>query len=177
TRLGFNAVDLTWIEFLLGFELDMLTIHGRTKKQMSDVPADWELIGQARELRDRLAPGTLIAGNGDVTSRDQGMELAARYGLDGIMIGRGVFHDPFVFAEQSPWPHYSAAERIDLYRKHVALFAKTWQNRERNIHTLNRFCKVYINNFDGAKELREKLMAADSTDELLSIMDKIGQAA
>ena len=175
TRLGYRTVDTTWIEFLLGQNLDMLTVHGRTKAQMSDVPADWELIGQARELRDKLAPGTLIVGNGDVLSRKQGQELAKKYGLDGIMIGRGVFHDPFVFAPDSPWETFTAAQRIDLYKKHVQLFATTWQNRERNIHTLNKFCKIYISGFDGAKELRERLMAAGSTDELLGIMDKTGR--
>jgi tRNA-dihydrouridine synthase len=170
TRTGFNAVDTTWIEFLLGFKLDMLAVHGRTKKQMSDVPADWEIIGRARELRDKLAPETLIVGNGDVMSRQQGLELAGRYKLDGIMIGRGIFHDPFVFAPDSPWENYTAEQRIDLYKKHAGLFAKTWQDRERNIHTLNRFCKIYINNFDGAKELRERLMAANSTDELAALL-------
>jgi tRNA-dihydrouridine synthase len=170
TRVGFNTVDMTWIEFLLGFGLDMLTVHGRTKKQMSDVPADWELIGQARELRDKLAPDTLIVGNGDVMSRVQGAELAETYKLDGIMVGRGIFHDPFVFSADSPWAEYGREQRIDLYKKHVELFAQTWQNRERNIKTLNRFCKVYINGFDGAKELRERLMAAESTDELLESM-------
>jgi tRNA-dihydrouridine synthase len=170
TRTGFGHVDMSWIEFLLGQNLDMLTIHGRTKAQMSDVPADWEFINQVRELRDRLAPETLIVGNGDVPSRHRGLELAKRHKLDGIMIGRGVFHDPFVFAENSPWQDFSAEQRINLYRKQVRLFAKTWKGRERNIHTLNKFCKIYINNFDGAKELREKLMAAGSTDELLNIM-------
>jgi tRNA-dihydrouridine synthase len=177
TRVGFNTVDMTWIEFLLGFKLDMLAIHGRTKKQMSDVPADWELIGRARELRDKLAPDTLLVGNGDVMSRRQGLELAEKYKLDGIMIGRGVFHDPFVFAKTSPWPDYTKARRIDLYKKHVELFAATWRDRERNIKTLNRFCKIYINGFDGAKELREKLMAADTPDELLRIMNRANQAA
>jgi tRNA-dihydrouridine synthase len=172
TRVGFNTVDMSWIEFLLAHELDALAIHGRTKKQMSDVPADWELIGQARELRDRLAPKTLIIGNGDVMSRQHGLELANKYRLDGIMIGRGVFHDPFVFAEDSPWSSHTAGQRIELYKKHVKLFAKTWKDRERNIHTLNRFCKIYINNFDGAKELREKLMAAGSTDELLASLNE-----
>ncbi len=176
TRVGFNTVDMTWIEFLLKQNLDALAIHGRTKKQMSDVPADWELVGQARELRDKLAPETLIIGNGDVMSRKQGMELAEKYKLDGIMIGRGVFHDPFVFSDDSPWADYAKDQRINLYKKHVKLFAETWNgvppNRERNIHTLNRFCKIYINNFDGAKELREKLMAANSTDELLVFMDE-----
>jgi tRNA-dihydrouridine synthase len=171
TRTGFKSVDMSWIEFLLGQELQALAIHGRTKTQMSDVPADWEVIGQARELRDRLASETLIIGNGDVLTRQQGLELANQYRLDGVMIGRGVFHDPFVFAEHSPWEDYTAEQRIGLYEKHVELFARTWHDGERNIHTLNRFCKIYISNFDGAKELREKLMAAHSTDELLKIMD------
>ncbi len=171
TRTGFNGPDMSWIEFLLGQELDMLGIHGRTKKQMSDVPADWEFIGRARELRDELAPKTLMVGNGDVESRAHGLELAEKYGLDGIMIGRGVFHDPFAFAQDSPWPDYAREQKIDLYRRHVKLFDKTWQGRERPIHTLNKFCKIYINNFDGAKELRERLMSAASADELLKIMD------
>ena len=107
TRTGFNTADMTWIEFLLQQRLDLLAIHGRTKKQMSDVLADWEIIGQARELRDKIAPETLIVGNGDVMSHAQGLELAKRYRLDGIMIGRGVFHDPFVFAAHSPWQDYT----------------------------------------------------------------------
>jgi len=170
TRLGFNQVDLDWIEFLLSKNLNALTVHGRTKAQMSKVPADWDLIGQARELRDRLAPETLIIGNGDVLTRQQGLDLAHKYQLDGIMIGRGIFHDPFIFAEHSPWENYTAEQRINLYKQHVQLFADTWQNRERPIQTLNKFCKIYINNFDGAKELREQLMQANTTDALLQLL-------
>jgi len=170
TRVGFNKADMTWIEFLLGKNLQALTIHGRTRSEMSKVPANWELIGQARELRDRLAPHTLIIGNGDIRDRAHGLELAAKYGLDGIMIGRGVFHDPFVFAKQSPWENYSAEQRIELYKKHVELFAQTWQNRECPIQTLNKFCKIYINNFDGAKELREQLMNANGTEKLIDLL-------
>jgi len=166
TRLGFSAVDMSWIEFLLGQQLHILTIHGRTKAQMSKVPADWDLIGQVREQRDRLAPETLIVGNGDVLTREQGIELAKRYKLDGIMIGRGIFQDPFVFAEHSPWPDYTVEQRIRLYEKHIRLFADTWRAGERPIHTLNKFCKIYINGFDGAKELREQLMTADSLENL-----------
>ena len=170
TRLGFNQVDMTWIEFLLAKNLQALTVHGRTRAQMSKVPADWDLIGQARELRDRLAPETLIIGNGDVLTRQQGLDLARQHKLDGIMIGRGIFHDPFVFAKRSPWESYSREQRIDLYRKHAQLFAETWQDRERPIQTLNKFCKIYINNFDGAKELREELMKAAAAAELLGIL-------
>ena len=170
TRLGFNEVDMTWIEFLLGKDLQALTIHGRTRSQMSKVPANWGLIGQVRELRDRLAPDTLVIGNGDVRDRAHGLELAEKYNLDGIMIGRGVFHDPFAFARQSPWESYTAKQRIALYEKHVRLFAATWRNRERPIQTLNKFCKLYINNFDGAKELREQLMNTKNAEELISLL-------
>jgi tRNA-dihydrouridine synthase len=170
TRLGFNEVDLSWHEFLLQQKLNMLTIHGRTRREMSKVPADWEKIGAIRELRDKLAPDTLIVGNGDALSRAHGHELAERYGLDGIMIGRGVFHDPFAFAENTPWEGFTKQQRIELYTKHVKLFAETWQDGERAIHTLNKFCKIYINGFPAAKELRERLMHAKDTSELLYIL-------
>jgi tRNA-dihydrouridine synthase len=171
TRLGFNQVDLTWVEFLLSKKLNMLTIHGRTRKEMSKVPAHWDLIGKVVGLRDSLAPDTLIVGNGDVRDRRHGLELAQRHGLDGIMIGRGVFQDPYAFAEDSPWESLTSQERIELYQNHVKLFRATWQNNERHIQTLNKFCKIYINGFDGAKELREQLMRAKSSEELLEILE------
>lgn len=167
TRTGFAQVDLSWHELLLKQTLNMLTIHGRTKSQLSKVPADWQTIGRIRELRDSLSPDTLIVGNGDVMTRAQGEKLAKKYGLDGIMIGRGVFHDPYVFAKQSQWPSYSKQQKLALYKKHVGLFAKTWDKSERKIHTLNKFCKIYIQGFDGAKELRESLMQTKTSEELL----------
>jgi tRNA-dihydrouridine synthase len=170
TRLGFNDIDPSWFEFLLQQNLDMLTIHGRTRREMSKVPAHWYEIGKIRELRDQAGVKTLIVGNGDVPNRRQALELAAKYQLDGIMIGRGVFNDPFAFAEHSPWPHYTSNQRLGLYKKHVELFAQTWQNHERPIQTLNKFCKIYINGFDGAKELREQLMQATSSEELLAAL-------
>ncbi len=171
TRLGFNGIDLSWPEFLLKQKLNMLTIHGRTKQEMSKVPAHWDVIGQVREIRDELAPDTLLIGNGDVRNRQHGLELVERYNLNGIMIGRGIFDDPFAFAEQSPWQDYTAEQRIALYRKHVELFAKTWQNHERPIATLNKFCKIYINGFDGAKDLREQLMHSRDIDDLLALLN------
>lgn len=167
TRIGNRSVDMSWIEFLLTHNLDALTVHGRTGKQMSKVPADWDKIGEARELRDRLSPATRIIGNGDVMSRAEGLVLANKYKLDGIMIGRGIFHDPFVFAEKSPWEDYSKAQKIKLYKKHVQLFSETWKKNERRSIGLNKFCKIYINGFDGAKEMRVGLMDAKNTEELL----------
>jgi len=189
TRLGFNEIDLTWHEFLLEHNVDMLTVHGRTRKEMSKVPAHWDEIGKVRQLRDemladgRLTLNTLIVGNGDVENRAHGTLLANTYGLDGIMIGRGLFHDPFAFAATSPWPTIGREERIELFARHIRLFEGTWRivgetnadgtpRYERAIITLNKFCKIYINGFDGAKELREQLMEAGSTVELLSILSQ-----
>ncbi len=173
TRIGFGQIDLTWIEFLLQQDINMLTVHGRTVREMSKVPAHWDIVGEVVKLRDRLAPKVLIVGNGDVASRAQGEELAAQYGLDGIMIGRGVFHDPYVFAAQSAWTEMTKQQKIDLYIKHVELFAQTWgQEGERRLVTLNKFCKIYVEGFPGAKELREQLMAVTTIDQLLSILNK-----
>lgn len=171
TRLGFNDVDMSWFEFLLRQDLAMLTVHGRTRKEMSKVPAHWDLIGEVSALRTQLAPATLLVGNGDVESREQGLQLAKQYHLDGIMIGRGIFHDPYVFADQSRWHAVSREERLALYRQHVELFAEMWHAGERNIKLLNKFCKIYVNGFEGAKELREEFMEADSTEALLSLLD------
>jgi tRNA-dihydrouridine synthase len=170
TRVGFTTVDLSWTEFLLQQKLNMLTIHGRTVRELSKVPAHWDLIGEVAQQRASLSPETVLIGNGDVMNRAQGEQLARQYGLDGIMIGRGVFDDPYVFARQSPWPEQTSSQRIELYAKHVKLFAATWQKQERRVVTLNKFCKVYIQGFPGAKELREKLMDAQTTDELLGLL-------
>lgn len=171
TRLGFSNVDYTWHEFLLQQNLAMLTIHGRTRAQMSKVPADWDAIEAVRDLRDSLSPETMLVGNGDVLSRDQGAALALQHQLDGIMVGRGIFQDPYLFAEERIWDHQAPIERLLLYCRQVSLFADTWLDGERPIQTLNKFCKIYVNGFEGAKEMREELMAASSTDELLTLLD------
>lgn len=172
TRLGLNQIDFTWHEFLLSKKLNMLTIHGRTAKEMSKVPVHWDAVEHIRQLRDQIAPDTLIAGNGDIESYRQAQEIITKYKLDGAMIGRGLFHDPYVFSSKSPWPNFSKQQKIDLYRQHLKLFTGTWKNGERKLHTINKFCKVYINGFDGAKELREQLMLLDSTEKILTFLDK-----
>ena len=118
TRVGLTTVDMSWLEFLLSKKLDLLSIHGRTAKQLSNIPANWKLIGEARQMRDILCPTTLIIGNGDVDNRAQAERLADEYKLDGIMVGRGVFHDPFVFANPpaggSPWKSYNKKQKNKL---------------------------------------------------------------
>lgn len=170
TRVGFATVDMSWIEFLLRKKLNMLTIHGRTAKQLSETPADWHLIGEVVKMRDVLSPGTLIVGNGDVQSRAEGLELAKKYNLDGIMIGRGIFHDPFLFAEKSPWQKLSKAQKLELFKKHIHLYMDNYKDGERRFETLRKFCKVYINGFDGAHELRAKFMETTSPEEAIELI-------
>jgi tRNA-dihydrouridine synthase len=173
TRVGFTTVDMGWIEFLLNKKiLNMLSIHGRTAKQLSKVPADWDLIGRAAELRNSLSPGTLIVGNGDIASRVQGEELANEYKLDGLMVGRGIFHDPFLFSQTSPWQHNSKRQKLELFIKHIELYVSTYPNRERKFEPLRKFCKVYINGFDGASELRAEFMETKMPQDALELLRK-----
>lgn len=170
TRVGFTTVDMSWIEFLLSKKLDLLSIHGRTAKQMSKVPADWLLVEEARKLRDALCPSTLLVGNGDVTSRAQAEDLAMKYRLDGVMIGRGVFHDPFIFSEKSPWAEWTKDRKLELFKKHIELHIETYKKGERRFETLRKFCKVYINGFDGAHELRAEFMETRSPKDALALL-------
>lgn len=171
TRVGFTTVDMSWIEFLLSTKiLNMLSIHGRTAKQMSKVPADWDLIGGAVPLRNSLSPGTLIVGNGDVLGRGQAEQLAKKYNLDGIMLGRGVFHDPFIFAKNSPWGSWTKEQKLRLFSKHIELYLKTYKDNERRFEPLRKFCKVYINGFDNAGELRSRFMETTDPQAALDIL-------
>jgi tRNA-dihydrouridine synthase len=170
TRVGLTTVDMIWIEFLLSKKLDLLSIHGRTAKELSKVPANWDLIGQAVELRNSLSPLTLIIGNGDVMSRQEGLELADKYRLDGIMAGRGIFHDPFIFSENSPWQNWNKGQKLELFAKHIELYLKTYKKNERRFEALRKFCKVYINGFEGASELRAQFMQTNSPQEALKLL-------
>lgn len=169
TRIGFKEYNPDWIAILLKQNLNMLTVHLRTVKEMSSVPAHWELMKDIKRLRDEISPNTALVGNGDVQDRNHGDELARKYGLEGTMVGRGVFADPYASMLDSPWVVKTKSEKLKLYQRHIEIFNQTWgENDKRPIVTLNKFCKVYISGFKGAKELRDKLMHCASTEELLT---------
>lgn len=170
TRVGFTTIDMGWFEFLLNKKLNMLSIHGRTAKDLSNVPVNWTAIGEVVKMRDILCPSTLVVGNGDILTKTQGLELAKKYQLDGMMIGRGVFHDPFIFADKSPWASWTKQQRLELFKKHIELYQKTYKDGERKFETLRKFCKVYINGFDGASELRARFMQTSSPKEALDLL-------
>lgn len=165
TRLGLKVQKTEeWGSFLLKQDLAALTIHARTQKEMSKVPARWEEISKIVKLRDKIAPQTLIIGNGDVKDRQHGEELAKQYGVDGIMIGRGIFQNPFAF-EKEPQEH-NREELIGLLNYQLDLYDKAIKKYPRKFDPLKRFFKIYIRGFAGASELRTKLMGCKTTDEV-----------
>lgn len=168
-RIGYSQIDLSWIEFLLRQEIAVLTVHGRTTKELSKVPNHWEVFAEIIAMRNTIAPDTLIIGNGDVQNAPHARQLAEDHSLDGVMIGRGVFKDPYAFADVSPWQNMSASERLELYRRHILLFEEVWGG-QKNPASLKRFAKVYVNGFPGAGSLRDALMQTNDTTGMLSVL-------
>lgn len=156
----------------------VLTVHLRTRKEMSDVPAHWDLMPSIVALRDKiqkdLAPAerTIIIGNGDVSSLEDAKEKVKKYGCDGIMVGRGIFGTPWFFDEKaSP---KSPRERLKIMLEHAKLFEKMFggENRVKNFSVMKKHFKAYVSGWDGAKELRVKLMEAESYKEVEKIVKK-----
>ena len=177
TRLGYSTVDewRAWLTTLLQQHIVNLTIHLRTKKEMSKVAAHYELIDDIVALRDTIAPQTLLTINGDIRDRAHGMALVSAHpGVNGVMIGRGVFADPFCFAPHADDTVQSAGSLVQrnfaLLRYHLDLFDHWQPQLGRPYETLKRFYKIYIRDFDGAKELRDQLMHTTSTNEARRII-------
>lgn len=169
-----------WIEFLLRQNIVNLTVHLRTRKEMSKVGAHYELIPEIKKLRDEIAPGTLLTINGDIRDRQHGEELVKQYGVDGIMIGRGVFTNPFAFEVEKR--EHTREELLGLLNLHLDLHDKYMaatthsqlcedKPRKVKFDPLKRFFKMYIRDFPGANELRDKLMHAKSTNEVRYLVD------
>lgn len=173
TRLGYSKVDEwhDWLTHILQQDIVNLTIHLRTKKEMSKVDAHFELIDDIKKLRDEIAPHTLLTINGDIRDRQHGMELVEKHGIDGIMIGRGIFANPFAF-EHTPTDH-SREELLQLLNLQLDLH-DAWDMPElpRKFDPLKRFFKIYVRNFEGAAELRDKLMHTKSTDEVRAVLQE-----
>lgn len=171
TRLGYKEVDewKEWLTHILKQDIANLSIHLRTRKEMSAVDAHWELIPEIKALRDEIAPNTLLTINGDIPDRQVGLELAEKYGIDGIMIGRGIFKNPFAF-EKEPKEH-SPQEHLDLLKLQLDLQDKYAEELPRSMSGLHRFFKIYVKGFRGAAELRNQLMNTKSTDEVRALLN------
>lgn len=171
TRLGYYEIDewKDWLKHVFEQDIANLSIHLRTRKEMSKVDAHWELIEAVKKLRDEIAPDTLLTINGDIPDRQTGLELAEKYGIDGVMIGRGIFNNPFAF-EKEPRVHTSK-ELLDLLRLHLTLFTKYSKEETRQFKSLRRFFKIYVRGIRSASELRHKLMSTETTDQARALID------
>lgn len=169
TRLGWSQIDeyQTWLPILLEVHPTALTVHLRTKKEMSKVPAHYELIPKIISLLSQISPETKLIINGDIKDRAHALELHQKYPeIDGFMIGRGVFQNPYCFTDHTP----SRDELMKLLTFHLELYEKQSRKYYISYETLKHFFKIYINNFPGAKELRAKLMETHSINEAHKII-------
>jgi tRNA-dihydrouridine synthase len=168
TRIGYNTDELsTWLPELLAENPAVITIHARTRKEMSDVPARWEHIAHAVRIRDELGSKTLIVGNGDVKHLNDARAKAEETGCDGVMIGRGSFGNPWLFAEREIPP--SPQERMRALIEHIELF-QTSLSGSTSDAVMKRHFKAYIGGWDGAAELRGKLMDSASLSAAREIL-------
>lgn len=171
TRIGYNKNQLDeWLPALLAAEPVAVTIHWRTRKEMSKVPAHWELAKDAVRMRDAFGSKTLIVGNGDVLSLDDARKKADETGVDGVMLGKAIFGNPWLFSGRIP----TIDEKLGVLVEHCHLFEKLVSHKK--FHIMKKHFKAYVEGFPGAKELRMKLMEAETADQVKNIIAQSGLA-
>lgn len=166
TRLGYKKIAPDWIPFLLSLRLDAFTIHGRTAAELSKVPAHWDEIGKAAHH------GTIIIGNGDVQNYEEAVGKHNQYGVDGIMIGRGIFHNLWAFSKTGESHMGDHNELFRIMRRHITLFDEVW-GKSKNFAVLKKFFKIYVQGFPRASEVRERLMLANNRMEVENILNSL----
>ena len=183
TRIGIvRSKAEEWLGFLLAQGISALTVHGRTVAQQSEGEADWSAVTLAVRARDQAGLPTRIIGNGDVKTAADFLRRVQETGADGVMIGRGIFENLFVFrairgardGAGSPPPEFSRLERtekIAYFRRHLALHRQTW-GRAKNFDVLKKFVKTYIRAFEGAARLVEAVMRTRTHEEAECVLNE-----
>jgi nifR3 family TIM-barrel protein len=168
TRIGYNKNELsTWLPEILKENPDAVTVHARTRKEMSLVPARWEHVAEAVRIRDALKSTALILGNGDVENLTQARARVEETGADGVMIGRGIFGNPWLFSEHQP----TLEEKLRVLEEHTKLFEELCSHK--SFAVMKKHFKAYINGFDGAKQLRAELMECDDASSVTHILEEV----
>lgn len=169
TRLGYNQDELeTWLPQLLEENPATLTLHARTRKELSKVPARWERVKYAVDIRNALHSDTLIIGNGDAISVADGLLKVEQSGADGVMLGRAIFGNPWLFHPEKDLSTVSIKELLTVMVEHTKLFSQLLPHK--NFSVMKKHYKAYVSGFSGASELRLQLMACDGADEVESIV-------
>ena len=164
TRTGIKKHQTEeWIGHLLTCGPAAIILHGRTQRMQSEGEASWEEIRKAVNISNDMDPKVPIHGNGDVASWADGQQKMNNTGVDGIMVGRGIFQNPWFFDPQKR--EISQEERIQKLIEHTRLFEKTWSGIK-NFNILKRFYKIYLNSFPGAARLRADLMEARNYEDV-----------
>ncbi len=173
TRIGFNTDELdAWLPELLAEEPSAVTIHARTRKEMSAVPARWDAIARAVQIRDALGSSTLILGNGDLADVADARAKVSASGADGAMLGRAIYGNPWLFAHSRELENSFVAtprQRLEVLSEHLTLFDQLLTGFT-NYATMKKHFKAYISGWDGAKELRVRLMETESVSEAQAIL-------
>ena len=166
TRIGYNKDELdSWLPEILKEGVSVVTVHARTRKEMSKVKAQWDTVARAVKMRDELAPETLIIGNGDVKDLNHARQLVKETGADGAMLGRAIFGNPWLFSEKTP----SVKEKLNVLVEHSKLFDEILSG-VKNFSVMKKHFKSYVCDFDGAVELRQKLMETNNSKEVGDIV-------
>lgn len=164
TRIGFNTNEIeTWIPALLETGIPVLTVHMRTRKDMSKVAARWELMPRIVELRNKISPETLIFGNGDAVDLIDAQNKVTETGCDGVMLGRAIFGNPWLFDTQKG--EVNTEEKLTVMLEHTKLYVEML-GEHKNFNIMKKHYKAYCNGFAGAKELRNELMLQGSYKEI-----------
>lgn len=164
TRTGIKEHQTEdWISNLLEVEPAAIILHGRTQRMQSEGEANWDEIRKAVQLKNQINPGIPFHGNGDIFSYEQGIKRIAETGAEGVMIGRGIFHNPWFFMPEKK--EITKEERIEKLLEHTKLFERTWIPNK-NFNILKRFYKIYLNSFEGAAKMRADLMQVKNYDEV-----------
>jgi len=165
TRLGITEpIYKTWIPFLLEHKLDFLTIHGRTLKQGYSGVADWSAISECAKMATQT--NTLILGNGDIQSRQQGLEYCQKYGLSGVLIGRASMGNPWIFGNRKA----SVKEKFSTILLHTQLFESIFPLRR--LDSLRKHFLLYSSGHPHAKKLRAQFVRVNSLNDLLSLEEE-----
>src|SRR3990167_9960647 len=187
TRLGYNKDILDeWLPALLAAKPAAITIHARTRKEMSKVPARWERVKRAVEIRNETGNKTLILGNGDLKDLADAEQKIKESGADGAMLGRAIFGRPWLFAEPElpgqkssgrfAQPAYLSVQfRLRVLVQHTKLFEELLGDIK-NFAIMKKHFKAYVEGFPGAKELRMRLMETTTAAEVEQIIGQFLKA-
>jgi nifR3 family TIM-barrel protein len=169
TRIGYNKDEIdTWIPKILKEGVAALTVHLRTRKEMSDVDAHWDVMPRIVAIKNEIAPDTILLGNGDVVSIEDGKSKVMQSGCDGAMVGRGIFGNPWFFSGKS-LNDISPEERLKVMLEHSREF-NTKLGDIKSFSIMKKHFKAYVSGWDGAKELRVKLMECDDLEAVEKVV-------